>query len=465
MHRPVLYDIIRQLFFVTILAAPAGIVFLHIPPNPFLIAVTIAALLLLMAAVLATMSGICNLQNATLLLWILLVAHRAFVPRVEPVDPENLEWSAVVVGEVSITIAIFLSSVSLFIFRLATHRFGRLPTTCKLLLFYAVVAAFSLVYTPSTFYAGFWLLRLMSAVLLFAVYFSSAKSTEIVRFAKVTLLAVMPYIIFPWIVFVQNQFVGDRVGGYWVHPIMASSIGYAVAIAYFLMWVLEPQRKWSLILCLISFTSAYMAAGKASALAMVIVLGIIFTANWRNVLSARGTALIALLCTAVGYLATVNDVGLLAHWRTYGVQNFHTLEARVYVWRTAISMWLDSPMLGQGFASTNVTKIHSLDSGWITADAHNSLMQALLEVGLLGSAPLFLAIAIVLFRTVRIGPYIFRLRSLGPIAAAWYVLLLCGLTAVLFGSGLLQPSSYLFLGLLVTIDALGASAPRVARNT
>jgi O-antigen ligase len=388
------------------------------------------------------------------LLWVLLVAHRAFIPRVEPLQTENPEWNAIVIGEVSLTISIFIACLALFLLEFRRNRSRGAPITVLLIFLYAAVAALSLSYTPAPLYAGFWLLRLLSAIFLLAVYFDSVNDAQVARFAGCTGLALIPYLLLPWIELIARKaVVGQRLSGFYIHPIVASTIGYAVAILCFFSW-LENRRSIAPVgLGLLGLSSAYLAGGKAPAAAMAIVLLLVFTANWRNILTPGRVAAILLPCLLLGLLAVRGDVGLLAHWHEYPEENFWTLTGRVEIWRAAIPMWTSAPILGHGFASMSITKISLAGTEEATSTAHNSYLEALLELGLLGSLPLFSAIGIVLLRTLGLGVRAFRLKPLAPIVAVWYLLLLCSVTDVVFGCPF-YPSVYLFLGLLVCADVL-----------
>ena len=444
----------RLVLLTGLLAAGCAILFLS-SPRPFLLvtAVSLTCLLILYAAY-CVMPALQSPHGFALLLWTLLVAHRAFIPRVESLEGENLEWGPIVIAEVSLTISIFISSLVLFLLRFRRNRSGGAPITLKLIFLYATMAGFSLIYTPAPLYAGFYFLRLLSAVFLLAVYFDSVNDSQVARFAGCTCLAVTPYMLFPWIELITREAVhAHRLSGFYLHPITASTIGYTVAILCFFSWLENRRSIAPLGLGLLGLSSAYLGAGKAPAAAMATVLLLVFTANWRKIFSARAVAAILLACVVLALLAVSGDVGLLAHWEEYSGQDFGSLTARVELWRVAIPIWSKAPILGYGFSSTPFTKISVPNAEWTAGHAHNSYLEALLEVGLLGSLPLFSAIGIVLLRTLRLGFRAFRLIPLAPIVAVLYFLLLCSVTDVVFGCPFLPPV-YLFLGFLVCADVL-----------
>jgi O-antigen ligase len=448
-----------------LLAAGWAILFSR-SPWPFLpvTAVSLTCVLIVCAAY-RVVPALRSPHTFALLLWTLLVAHRAFIPRVEALGSGSLEWGPIVIAEVSLTISIFVSCLALFLLRFRKNRSGGAPITVRLIFLYTAVAALSLTYTPAPLYAGFYFLRLLSAVSLLAVYFDSVNDSQVARFAGCTCLAVAPYMLFPWIELIARTGVGEnRLPGFYLHQITASTIGYTVAIIC-LFSRLENRRSIApLGLGLLGLSSAYLAGGKAPAAAMGIVLLLVFIANWQEILSARGVAAILLACVVLTLVAVSSGVGLLAHWQEYSSgEGFWTLTGRVEIWRAAISMWSKAPILGYGFTSIATTGISLPHGEWTTMHAHNSYLEALLEVGLLGSLPLFSAIAIVLWRTLRLGVRAFRLKPLAPIAAAWYLLMLCSVTDVVFGCPSLPPV-YLFLGFLVCADVLTQRGRPVTRG-
>ncbi len=444
----------RLVLLTGLLAAGCAILFLS-SSWPFLLvtAVSLTCLLILYAAY-SVVPALQSPHSFALLLWTLLVAHRAFIPRVESLQGENLEWGPIVLAEVSLTISIFISCLVLFLLRFRRNRSGGAPITVKLIFLYAIMAGFSLTYTPAPLYAGFYFLRLLSAVFLLAVYFDSVNDSQVARFAGCTCLAVTPYMLFPWIELITRKAVNDhRLSGFYLHPITASTIGYTVAILCFFSWLENRRSIAPLGLGLLGLSSAYLGGGKAPAAAMATVLLLVFTANWRKIFSARAVAAILLACVMLALLAVSGDVGLLAHWEEYSGQDFGSLTSRVELWRVAIPIWSKAPILGYGFSSIPITKISVPNAEWTAGHAHNSYLEALLEVGLLGSLPLFSAIGIVLLRTLRLGFRAFRLKPIAPIVAALYFLLLCSVTDVVFGCPFLPPV-YLFFGFLVCADVL-----------
>ncbi len=396
-----------------------------------------------------------TIPNVSLLLWVILLTHRAFVLRFESVNTtEQLVWSPSLLVEVVITIAVFAVTVMLFLYRFLALPAPRLPITLKLLLAYTAFAGISLIYTPSVTYTGFWFLRLAAAVLLMTVYFTSAGARGIGPFVGWTLFSIVPYLVTVWIAFLRGDGLwGERIQGYWIHPGQASIIAFAVALAYFLQCVLGNGKKRHIALSLLCFGAAFLSGGKTAALAAALVLAAVFLLTWRRWISVKGLLALGGFLVCVAMLATL-EVGLVAHVERYRTGEFSSVQTRFNMWEGALAMWRQAPLLGQGFAATRVTRVAMWNFGNRTGHVHNSFLETLVGVGLLGSAPLFLAIGVVLFRLSR-APLntMISFHLLIPAAAAWLVLLLSGLGDLVFG-GTLQPSAYLFLGLMVSVDVI-----------
>jgi len=440
-----------------------GIFLILIANDPPILIATVITLSLLVLVAVATLLRMLTWKNSVLFLWTIMVIHRALSPRAESVEVVSLAWSPYIIAEVSITIAIFSLTLLLFFLWLTHFRTVRMVTSLKLLWVYVLVASLSLLYSPSPLYTGFWLVRLVSMVLLMTMYFSATTPADAMQFAHITFLAMLPYLMLPWLAFIQGKILpGSRVMSFWLHPGQASIIGYAVGSAYLVRWLISDRRQKTIMLALLGLGSAFIAAGKIGAIAMLIVLAFIFAGTWRLWFSARRMAGLLLIGLGFALLASTG-VGLLSHLRYYQQLAFATLKARFLLWEAAVSRWFESPLMGMGFASTRVIKLPARDIEWITTHAHNSFLESLIEVGLLGSLPLFTAIGIVAYKLFRLGLSIFRVESIGPIAATWGVLLLSSIGDLVFG-GILQPPTYLFLGLLISLDVLCRGTPLTAKR-
>lgn len=400
-------------------------------------------------------------RNLLLLLWVLLMSHRAFLGRTESVETEGGTDISSVFVEVLLTGIVFAGVAILALARFVRQRSFRLTRTRLLLLAYTAFAALSLMWTPSRPYAGFWLMRLGSAVMIFILYFQEADLEDCRLFAWFTLIGQLPNVALPLIASISSAgTLGRRATGFWFHPGVASILAFSVGMIL-LTIVLQEKRKLSRQVLLgglaaFSFASGFLAAGKTGAAgAGVAFLGLMLI-GFRPRVIFRAFLALALAAPVVWYVAPMLNIGLFAHLTYYDESvRLGTLYSRIDLWHGALYDWtssLWSMLLGWGFTATRIWGIYSYTGAWSAAHAHNSFLETLLEVGVIGALPVFWIVwrtIVILLRTRH------RLADSPtlPLCVGWIVLMVGSLSDNVFG-GLLHPQTYLFLGLVVTIEAI-----------
>lgn len=142
-------------------------------------------------------------------------------------------------------------------------------------------------------------------------------------------------------------------------------------------------------------------AGSTAALAALAVYALsqLITGRWR-VTQAAGAGFAALAGLAV-LLFVAGD---------FLVQRFFTARTdivdRAFVWRVHWDVFLGSPLFGEGLGSfESVTKARLTEGDfpllWNIRAAHSVYLQWLEQAGLVGAIPMFLAIGLVMFATLR----------------------------------------------------------------
>ena len=402
--------------------------------------------------------GHLNYNTGLLAFWALLIAHRAFVARVDSVDIQGFSMSDLL-GEIGVTLLIFVGA-TLFLIRRLTKEKRLTISGAKLgLVGYVVFASVSTLWTPSLLYAGFWLLRLIAAAIILVLYFENVDKRGIERFMVATLLGSLPVIAAPILYFLQgNPIYSDRVIAGWLLPGTISIAAAAVGVYCLLKLMQTPSLSW-LALSVLAFLSLFLAGGKAGAIAVPCSLLLVLVISTRLRLASR----IVVVFAFIGILLLSNwnslaemDLGLISHTQNYlDKVNFGTLYIRFDLWNGALHEWLSTPLtflFGQGYTATRVSGVSALSGSWTTSHAHNSILEALLELGLLGALPL-------LFFVLR--PMICSLGQarhpsntpLIPLLGGLFVLLMGSLTDDVFG-GLLHPCFYLIIAFVISIDAL-----------
>jgi O-antigen ligase len=89
--------------------------------------------------------------------------------------------------------------------------------------------------------------------------------------------------------------------------------------------------------------------------------------------------------------------------RTGRAEDALTLTGRVYIWEYIANKSADAPIKGHGYATTRdfMPREWSTQYGWTTTSAHNTILQSLVTLGLLGTIPLVAILAIQFLQFVR----------------------------------------------------------------
>jgi len=401
-------------------------------------------------------------KSVLLVLWFILLSHRALVPRTKVDESGSLFF--VEVGATLAVLAIgslyFIGSVSNLKIRPFEGRFW--------LLVYTVLAGISLLWTPDPIYSGFWFLRLTCVAVLLLVYFAEADVDDCRKFFIVTLVGSAPVILLPiigYMVGVSHALVGaQRVVGFWVHPGVVTIVAFSVAVAAFAAILQgrggrsrsEHLMYW--ILFGLGCVSGFLAAGKTGAIGAGIAVAVML------LIARRIRFLIGMLAiAAVGFVvydevAKGMEVGLIAHMSSYNFERLGTVQGRFNLWVSALGAWSESvqtTLLGRGFTSFRSAHI-AAENGWDPGHAHNSYLNVLVDMGIVGAfayiAMLWQATRNTVAMAKRRGrDFSHTTAFIGFVAL---VSLLIGATMDDVFGGTLQPTSYLLLGIAITLDRL-----------
>ena len=435
----------------------------------------IAAVSVLLAIFIAALLGgraLLNKKSMILLLWFILLSHRSLIPRT------NYEESGgLVFVEVGITIFVLLAAAAILLTSVDALRF-RISEGRSWLLAYAVLAAVSLIWTPLPIYSGFWAIRLGCVALLLVTYFANADTEDCRRFFTVTLLGSAPVMALPIIAYLtegSHALLGNRIMGSWAHPGVVSITAFSVAAAC--LTVLLQRKPGSnqsgaylhMALFALGCTSGFLAAGKTGAIGGGIAIALMLLLG-RRIRLWLGMVIVA----SFGYLLfafVLRDmqIGLFAHWQSYNFDRLQTVQGRISLWLGALEVWynsLSTAFFGRGFTAFRAVPIASL-TGWDPGHAHNSFINLLLDVGLVGAClfitMLYRAVSGAISMAVRQGRA-FSESPAFPVAIALVSLLVGGLMDDVFG-GTLQPTTYLFIGTVIALDRLAYLSRLSAADT
>jgi O-antigen ligase len=135
------------------------------------------------------------------------------------------------------------------------------------------------------------------------------------------------------------------------------------------------------------------------------------------------------ICAVIIFAAVVDFDAVFAMLsRSGNPQEILTATGRLSVWRVAIELIAERPLLGWGYGSINfVLPAHTSEVGFPAAHAHNAFLQVFLSTGLLGFVCFILVMGMKIYFSV-------KSRDQMNIAASFF-LLIDGLTEVIAFQG------------------------------
>ncbi len=397
-------------------------------------------------------------DQACLGIWAALIGHRNLLPRQLAVITEISPSDPLVLSEAFMTVSLFLLTVILLATCRNTPRKARAPTL-YLLIVYAAAVTLTCGWSRSILYSAFWTMRLWCVALLPYIYFRTSRSANPSRqFFHATVAGLLPVLAMPWIgLFTTGAASDGRVYAFWVGAVMPSIVGFALVAGYVVTFLVGRVRAGLLLMSIFAAGAAILGGSKNGFVTCVGAAVLVLLFNLWKLVSPKRMIPLALLAV-IAYAVMPPDIGLRAHLNRYGEGSQSTVRDRLILWReVAIPRILESAAVGRGFASSSIDRLAVSTIGWEAGHTHNSFLNSLMEVGVLGTAPLVAMLVILLGRLSVQPRRILTNPETAPLAAAWICLFLCGLGELIFG-GSIQPAGYLFYGLTVSIDV--ATAPR-----
>lgn len=233
-----------------------------------------------------------------------------------------------------------------------------------------------------------------------------------------------------------------RVQGIFSNP---NELALVAAIALPLGWaVYGATRRLRYLLPMPVLVVAVLLSETRTAVVAVIV-GVLWVAL-RAVWHPRYTAPVALGAVITGVLLTLTSAGGVAVQAlsrfTSEQGSASTLGSRTLAWSDAVRLWSDRPLQGWGLQAGEAlfTAVQGAPGfSFFRPSVHNSYLQLLLELGLLGAAGMLVLLAVVVGAAAR--------RPLTGMSAGLVALAVAGLAiqvteSAAFGTGQLYPYVY-----------------------
>lgn len=201
-----------------------------------------------------------------------------------------------------------------------------------------------------------------------------------------------------------QAFAGERMTGLFANP---NTLGILSALTLPLAWGLyrETRSIWIIPLLAVTAVSLLLSQSRTALAATIVAL---------LVMAARGG-----VGKAIQFTLTLGIVGVV----TFGVvpilglpgaesvaSRFNamgsdeSIRQRAYVWSATVGMWREEPVLGYGFRSGEelFEQLRETDQLEFTPNmAHGSYIQALLELGIVGTIPILFAAAVLVYIFLR----------------------------------------------------------------
>lgn len=208
--------------------------------------------------------------------------------------------------------------------------------------------------------------------------------------------------------------IGERFGWFWTHPIAVGShaalAGLAVLAGLLFREPSERLQKWRVIAVLV-FTVVVMATlSRGPLIAYMLTAGALVATR----MTSRGVATLAVVVGTAGALVILNLPGGMFTFydalvaipgvptllRDQSARDLFALTGRIELWRSLFPAFQDHPLVGHGY---QVTRIVGTQIAPWAGEAHNGLLQSLVDLGLLGTllllAPLVAALIMNYLRT------------------------------------------------------------------
>lgn len=255
-----------------------------------------------------------------------------------------------------------------------------------------------------------------------------------------------------------TRIYGGRFEGLYDNP---NTLGMTAALVLPTAWGLWRHTKKSLYLLAMVPTGASILMSSTRTAAVAVAVGVLWVLLRKGALSVLLTAVGAAFAAVLVYLiAAVTSleippaVASLLN-RFTADQGGSLLNARMEAWSDAIALWRARPLEGWGYSAGPALFNSLRNSGMVTFTSdvvHDSYLQWLMELGLIGVVPL-----LVLLVTCAVAVFRCRLSSYGSGLVCTVVagLLIQVTESAMFGTG----QAYPFLFWIAVAAAVGSRQP------
>jgi len=406
--------------------------------------------------------------------WFLLICEPLFDRKGETYSAYQGAFSVQAYGEGIMWVLAFLVLLVLML-RQPSYLRSLFSGSYKWVVFFAVLCALSVSYSPGKLYAAAWAFKLIVVVILLHLIASLTRNLEdVVTFLKVTMWGFFILTLVPLVIaFSDPSTAFDGAGGRLNAGPGPDAMTLTAASLMLLAMVLFSieNRKHLIAVALLGIVVMLLALGKTGNV-VGIFSALIFLLLQKKVLRSIGLVL------GVGALALVIilTTPLAAHLASY--KGADTLTGRTVVWTAALGAIDKSLILGHGYLATYFA--WTRNSGLVTGfeHLHNGFLETAYNNGIAGFGLMILlhfAILRNIFKSIGAAATLRsrqsgdrRVRTAHLLAvgslAIYINLFLNGMIAATFGGRAMSPFE-LLLALFVVVEVLRRYTVQLLKDT
>lgn len=328
-----------------------------------------------------------------------------------------------------------------------------------LLISYAGLALLSVSYSPVPLYSFISSFALISFIFFGYALADVLSEREILNFLLVALsipilVALIGYIFVPDAVLLRTD-TGTtlRLAGLVGSPnglARIATLFFLVLIAIYITRYESIKLSW-IALAIAALIVLYLTQSRSVVLALIISVIVMLGRNVVVPITILSSIVILGLLIVLGIASETYINEIISNFSRSGrIEELLTLTGRVEIWSSTISLWLERPFFGYGIGANKSIIVFENFWGWKAATAHNTFLQSLFTLGVVGTV-IFTAIII------------FQIRVYAESSVFHKLFLVFMLIVGVFEAGVLAVSPTLFTFLWVLSIAISSQSLRNKR--
>jgi O-antigen ligase len=354
-----------------------------------LLVVVVGSLAIMYAGLMVCRSTSSNVDSTllrlSLLIWfILLFAEGLFDRQGDEVDTYKGLITDQAYGEAIVWV---VAAAVLFVVLLPHFSYLRqlFSKQYKWATIYFLVCLVSIAYTPDKTYALAWCFKLGLVVTILAVCIPTVSSvSKAIMFLRITLWGVLFFTFIPLLIAMSDpEGVFNGAGGRVIDPTLVSQKGACILLLAQILYSLQ-RKKSMLWIGALGAGVMVLAFGKTSIAAGALCSVLLYVMQGKSKAAIRlVVGLVVLTALVFAFVPQVSEYAS-------SYQGADTLSGRTAVWQMAIPRIMARPIQGYGYLASHFMWLAERGHAAQFAHLHNSFLDVLYNVGLMGFIPMIL---------------------------------------------------------------------------